>query len=67
MNRDEYNILIDIVKQWTIDGKDIDPKQFIDKSIKDKRIKYGSGGNVSGIYLSKNKLSGPIPSSMLFT
>ena len=41
MNKDEYNILVDIAKQWKLDGKDIDnPQQFIDDKIRHKKIEY---------------------------
>ena len=64
MNKVEYNILIDIAKQWKNDGKDIDPKLFIDGKIKDKKIQYNDSGKVTSIDLRYNKLSGPIPSSI---
>ena len=65
MNKDEYNILVDIAKQWKLNGKDIDnPQQFIDDKIRDKKIKYNDSGHVVSIDLSENQLSGPIPSSI---
>jgi len=58
MNKDEYNILIDIAKQW---GKD-DPKQYIDDKINHKWIQYNDSGNLVSINLRENQLSGPIAS-----
>ena len=64
VNKIEYNLLVDAARQWKQGGKDIDPQQFIDLKIENKKIQYDDSGSVISIDLSTTQLSGPIPESI---